>query len=157
MRALPPFGALTHPALFWALACFATGLVALIYGRGWTMGPQVLFVSSIYGAGALMAVWPASYFSRLLTTRRSLWRLALMVFLLVGFTTFLTACLLALQHRAYYAQWHGDPFSRLWLWQQAFTGAAAVYTYVVLGLRLYVPVAIIALIVTSWWLNRLPD
>lgn len=157
IRALPPFGALILPALFWALACFATGLVALVFARGWSLGPQTFYVSLVYGAGAALAVWPSAYFSRLFSSNRSLWRLALMVFLLIGFTTFLTACILALQHRAYFAQWHGEPLSRLWLWQQAFTGGAAVYTYVVLGLRLYVPVALFALVVTSWWLNRLPD
>ena len=70
------------------------------------------------------------YFSRLFAPRRSLWRLALLIFFLVGFTTFFTAGILALQHRAYYAQWHGEPLSRLWLWQQAFTvlmGIAAAY------------------------------
>jgi len=143
--------------MFWGLACLATALVALVYVRGWSLGQQALFVSMIYGIGAALAAWPAAYFARLFATKRSLWRQFLMLFFLAGFTTFLTACIFAIQHRFYYAQWHGDPFSRLWLWQQAFTGGAAVYTYVVLGLRLYVPAAVIALIVTSWWLNRLPD
>lgn len=157
VRALPPFGALILPAVFWALACFATGIFALVFTRGWVLAPQSLYVGSIYGLGAMLSVWPSVYLTRVFMTKRSPWRIALLMFFLLGFTTFTTACIFALEYRVYFAKWHGEPFSRLWLWQQAFTGGAAVYTYVVLGLRLYIPVAVIALIVTSWWLNRLPD
>lgn len=155
--ALPPPGALVLPSIFWALSCVATSLFALHYARGWELGPQTFLISTIYGLGAVLAVWPTAYFARLFTNKRSMWRLALLCFLLVGFTTFLTAIILALQHRVYFSQWHGEPLSKIWLWQQAFTGGAAVYTYVVLGLRLYLPVGLLALFVTSWWLNRLPD
>ncbi|MEM8542078.1 MAG: hypothetical protein AAGF25_14075 [Pseudomonadota bacterium] len=157
VRALPPFGALILPTAFWALACFVAGIFALVFARGWVLAPQSLYVGSIYGLGAMLSVWPSVYLTRMFIRRRSAWRIVFLMLFLLVFTLFITASIFALEYRLYFTQWHGEPFSKIWIWQQAFTSGAAVYTYIVLGLRLYIPAAVIALIVTSWWLNRLPD
>ncbi len=156
-KVMPPLSRLLLPGLFWMICCFSAGLIVLVYGRGWTISAQSLQVGFIYAAGAALAVWPSTFIARYLFRRASLWRLAAFMVVLFGLTAFFTACLFALQYRTYFSQWHGEPFSQSWLWQQVFTAAGAVYTYIVLGLRLYIPIAIAGLFVTSWWLNRLPD
>jgi hypothetical protein len=45
-------------------------------------------------------------------------------------------------YRNFYAQWHGDPFTRIWLFQLTFTSASALYQFAVLGLRLYLPLGV---------------
>lgn len=156
-KVIPPFGQMLLPGLFWAICCFTAGVVVLVFARGWVVSAQSMQVGLIYAAGAALAVWPSVVIARYFVHRSSVWRWAILLFLLLGLTTFITACLFALQYRIYFSQWHGEVFSQSWLWQQMFTAAGAVYTYIVLGLRLYIPIALAGLFVTSWWLNRLPD
>lgn len=142
--------------LFWSLTCGLVCLYMLTQFRGWDFTSQTFFVAAIFGGGAALGFWPAIFAARGLLRRPSASRVLLIALSLTLWTLFMTSCLFALQYRAYFAQWHGEAFSRLWLWQQFFTAGGAVYTYVVLGLRLYVPVALFALFATSWWVNRLP-
>ena len=51
-----------------------------------------------------------------------------------------TAFLFAMDYRIFYARWHA-PFGTLtWVYQFVFTSAGAVYQFVVMGIRLYLPV-----------------
>ena len=65
--------------------------------------------------------------------------------------------MLALQYRAYYAQWHDPAFSRIWFWQQFYTALGSTYQYAVIGIRLYWPAGPPLLVVTSWWLSGRPS
>ena len=64
----------------------------------------------------------------------------------------MTSAIFAVIFRQYYAQWHGDPFTRIWLVQLVFTTASALYQFAVLGIRLYLPVGVIFLFAASWLL-----
>ncbi|MNY76595.1 hypothetical protein D3C86_2162310 [compost metagenome] len=60
--------------------------------------------------------------------------------------------LFALDYRAFYARWHADAGTRAWLYQFAFTSLVAFYQFLVLGIRLYLPVGGAALLAASLWL-----
>lgn len=65
-----------------------------------------------------------------------------------------TAVLFAVIYRNFYAQWHGDPFTKLWVIQLVFTTASALYQFAVMGLRLYIPLGMAFLLAASLWLAR---
>lgn len=67
-------------------------------------------------------------------------------------TIAITAFLFAMDYRFFYTRWHGPFGSRLWAYQFAFTSAAAVYQFLVMGIRLYLPVGFAALAAASLWL-----
>ena len=71
---------------------------------------------------------------------------------LTVFTIGVTSLMFAIIYRNFYAQWHGDPFTRLWVIQLVFTTAAALYQFAVQGLRLYLPLGVIFLFGASWLL-----
>jgi len=74
---------------------------------------------------------------------------------LTVFTIAVTSMIFALILRNFYAQWHGDPLSKLWLVQFAFTTASALYQFAVMGIRLYLPLGVMFLFGASWLLaNR---
>jgi hypothetical protein len=62
----------------------------------------------------------------------------------------MTATIFALHFRAYFAEWHDDELSVRLAFETGFTLAAAVYQFLVLGLRLYLPIGVIALLGASW-------
>lgn len=68
---------------------------------------------------------------------------------LSGLTIGLTALVFALIYRSAYAQWHGPPLSAAWTEALVFTIAGAVYQFLVLGLRHYVPLGFAALVAAS--------
>lgn len=74
--------------------------------------------------------------------------------LLVIFTIGITSLLYALQYRAFFAQWHQPLFTRIWFFQQLFTTLGALFQFAVIGTRLYLPLAPIALVATSYILCR---
>lgn len=69
-----------------------------------------------------------------------------LLLLTIGFT----ALIFALHFRIYFAQWHDDQLSIRLVFETAFTLMSAVYQFLVLGLRLYLPVGFIALLGASW-------
>lgn len=66
----------------------------------------------------------------------------------------LTSVLFAVIYRSFYAQWHGDPFTKLWLFQLVFTLAGALYQFAVQGVRLYLPLGMLFLFAGSYWLAQ---
>lgn len=68
------------------------------------------------------------------------------------FTIGITSAMFAIIYRNFYAQWHGDPFTRIWLVQLLFTSASALYQFAVMGIRLYLPLGVIFLFGASWLL-----
>ena len=61
-------------------------------------------------------------------------------------TVAVTAGLFTLDYRSFYARWHADIFSRDWFVQQAFTSASAIYQFLVIGSRLYLPLGPLLLV-----------
>lgn len=68
----------------------------------------------------------------------------------------LTVCSLAaigfihfLQFRRYPSEFHAEMFSRLWMWQTLATGISSVGLFLVIGLRLLLPIGLISVFVSS--------
>jgi len=104
-------------------------------------------------AGAALA-WPISLVAfRFITFRRAREAAFAAAFLcLTIFTIGITTAIFAFMFRSYYAQWHGEPFTKLWLAQLVFTTASAFYQFAVLGIRLYLPLGVMFLFGASWLL-----
>lgn len=79
--------------------------------------------------------------------------LTVAIIALVAATIFVTAGLFALEYRSFYAQWHAEPLSRIWLLQFVFTSASAYYQFAVMALRLYLPLGPILLAAATWLLR----
>jgi hypothetical protein len=73
---------------------------------------------------------------------------------LAAATVFATAGLFALEYRSFYAQWHAEPFSCIWLLQFLFTSASAFYQFAVMATRLYLPLGPLCLIAATWIMLR---
>ena len=116
---------------------------------------HLLALSLLFFAGGLVA-WPFALLAiRFCSYRRrtETWFAASVLFLSCS-TVIITAGLFALQYRIYYAQWHGEFFSKLWIIQFVFTTAAAFYQFAVMGLRLYLPLGAVVLFITALIIAR---
>lgn len=104
-------------------------------------------------AGAAIA-WPPSLAAfRFIAFRRGRDAAFATAFIcLTVFTIGVTSLIFAVIYRNFYAQWHGDPFTKLWLYQLFFTTASALYQFAVQGLRLYLPLGVVFLIGASYLL-----
>jgi hypothetical protein len=60
-----------------------------------------------------------------------------------------TAFVFFLQYRIYFSQWHAHALSETWFWQIGFTGATAVYLFIVSGVHYIFPYGIVVLIGVS--------
>lgn len=107
----------------------------------------------LFGLGALLA-WPPSLFLARFASvgRRPETRFAAyLLFLSLG-TIAVTAALFALDYRQFYAQWHAPAGSRVWFYQFTFTSLIAIYQFLVMGIRLYLPFGGLVLLAVSLWL-----
>ncbi|MEI2299825.1 hypothetical protein [Ensifer sp. MJa1] len=107
----------------------------------------------LFGLGALIA-WPPSLFLARFAAigRRPETRFAAyLLFLSLG-TIATTAALFALDYRQFYAQWHAPAGSRTWFFQFTFTSLIAIFQFLVLGIRLYLPLGGLVLVAASLWL-----
>lgn len=73
---------------------------------------------------------------------------------LSGMTAMVTAVLFAPVFWLFFAAYHGDFLSAFWFKQMAFTFAAAVYQFIVMGLRLYLPLAPLAILAVAFVIAR---
>lgn len=146
---LPSPAALFIGAPLWGLVMMFSA-VTVLYVRGSLLWRADGLLLAIYFVGAMIGFAMALPVSRFCGLGRRLeTRFAATFFSLTLFTTGMTALIFAMQYRAFYAQWH-DPFlTRYWILQFIFTSGAAVVHYVALGLRLYLPIGIVALFATS--------
>ncbi len=109
----------------------------------------------LYAFGGLIA-WPLSLFAgRCIVQDRTIeTRFAAYLLCLVAGTIGVTALLFALDYRLFYSQWHAATGSRVWFFQALFTSLSAYYQFLVLGVRLYLPIGAIALLLASLGLAR---
>ncbi len=155
-------GALPAPAdwiagsLFWAAAMGGSAMIGLALGN-WATVPSIREVALLFALGGVISFWPALFLSRLIATGRGGETAFASAFVVFSATTIgLTAAVYALLYRSYYAQWHEEAFSLVWIIQFIFTVLAALYQFAVLGLRLYFPLGLIALFAVSLWIARSP-
>ncbi|ABR60336.1 hypothetical protein GOC91_24680 [Sinorhizobium medicae] len=112
-------------------------------------------ILTLYATGGLMAWPPALFAARCLSQNRTAeTRFAAFFLCLAAATIGTTAFLFALDYRSFYAQWHAMTGTRTWLFQFAFTSLAAFYQFLVLGVRLYLPLGAVALMAASLLLAR---
>jgi hypothetical protein len=149
---LPSFAILFGGAGLWGLAMAACAFLSLVIeGRWQSFHLRQLLL--IYFAGGL-AAWPVVLpLARLLTRHRCMETRFAACFALLSLGTIgMTILLFALNYRQFYAQWHQPFGTRIWLLQFIFTAAGATYQFLVMGLRLYLPVGLPVLAGVSLWL-----
>ncbi|RST86328.1 hypothetical protein EJC49_11185 [Aquibium carbonis] len=135
-------------SLAWALAIGASAALSLLW-REWQNRDAQAFVVALFGAGAFLAYAPATIIAKYLGGKRAETRFAATMVLLAGATIALTAVFFGYWYRLYYARWHEPAFSIGWTFQYVFTMAAAFYHFLVLGLRMYLPLGLAALLAFS--------
>lgn len=135
--ALPSTGTAIVGALLWGLAMAASAFLNLYY---WETPDSARFVVLLYALGGALA-FPVGLTFAALVSRGRHWETALAAAFvcLLGATLAFTGGLFALQYRSYYAEWHAPAFTRTWASEFVFTILAALYQFVVLGIRLYFP------------------
>jgi hypothetical protein len=95
---------------------------------------------AVYFAGGAVA-WPAALFiTRFVALgARPALRFAVALATLALATIGLTALVFAAVYRQFYADWHGEPFTTIWVLQFVVTIISALYQFAVLGLWLFLP------------------
>ncbi|APG84536.1 hypothetical protein [Sinorhizobium americanum] len=153
-RAIPSWRETFLGAPAWGLAMAFSAWYAL-----WLREHDATFhlqsILLLYALGGLVA-WPLSLFGgRCMAEGRSIeTRFAAYLLCLIAGTIGLTGLLFALDYRLFYSQWHATTGSRIWFYQALFTSASAFYQFLVLGIRLYLPLGALALVLASLGLAR---
>ncbi len=150
LQAFPTPRLAAFGSLLWS-ALMALSAAAALWASARTSGPGVLAIAVLFAAGGLTAFAPAITIANLFASHSRQKRFAAIFVSLTIFTIGLTASLYALHFRFYFSQWHADPLTIRWAFEFAFTIAAALYQFAVLGMRLFFPVGLIALFAVSYW------
>jgi hypothetical protein len=152
--ARPPRGDLFAGAVAWGgqmLACAILGL----YLRNRLETAHLVDLALLYFGGGLLS-WPFMLpLGRFIAHRRPMEaRFAAFFVTLAAGTVLMTAFLFAMDYRIFYSRWHAPFGSEIWIFQFLFTGASAVYQFMVLGLRLFLPAGLVCLLATSFLLAK---
>lgn len=154
VRAFPSARELLFGTPAWGLVMIVSAWTALwLRESGLTFHLVELLV--MYGLGGMLA-WPLAVFLARFATlgRPAETRFAAYLLCLSLGTIAFTALMFALDYRVFYARWHAHTGTRTWFYQFAFTSLVAFYQFLVLGVRLYLPVGGAALLAASLWLAR---
>ena len=140
--------------LVWACGMSLSAYVSLwVFIRLETVHLQSILI--LYAAGAFLSFPFSLFFASFMGAgRRAETRFAASFLSLSFCTLAMTAFLFSQQFRLFYAQWHDDFGTGLWLNEFVFTSLSAVYQFLVSGLRLYLPLGLIELILASLWLAK---
>ncbi len=137
--ALPPLPAAAMFSLLWG-ALLAASAILWLFFHGWRAVELIFPVAAVFFIGGLLSWLPARLLSRLVAPEaNSGRRIAADLLFHATAAAGLTAVIFALAFRFYYAQWHGDLFSVFWIYNFVFTILAAIYQFLVLGLRMMAP------------------
>ena len=141
-------------APLWGLVLALSAAAGLYWRMRWQTS-HLVPLAAIYFAGGLLA-WPAALYAlRLLVPRGgSLVRYLAALVLFAGATVAITSVLFALVYRNFYAQWHGEPFTLLWVVQFVVTMVVALYQFAVLGVPLLLPVGLPGLFLAAYAAER---
>ena len=152
--ALPPVWSTLAGAIAWGAAMGASALLVLALDQ-WETPQKMRMVVAVFAAGGALGFPFGLILARFLSHRRRPDTAFAAAFLsLAAATVCATSGIFALDYRAYYAEWHEDPLTRIWFFQFAYTAAAAFYQFAALGLRLYFPIGFVALTIVSIWFAR---
>jgi hypothetical protein len=152
--ALPTWPVAALGALFWAAAMSASAAINLL-GDGWETPAKIAEVAIVFAAGAAVA-FPLAYAASAILAGNRGWetRLAAAFLCFTVMTVGVTGVFYALDYRQYYANWHAEAFSWVWMHQFAFTVAGALVQFAVTGVRFYFPIGFAALTAVSIWFAR---
>jgi hypothetical protein len=153
-QASPSWRVGTAGAVLWAAAMAASAATNLTLA-GWGTGRHVATVALVFALGAA-AAFPFGFAAANLLAgkRHPEARFAAALLCFTAATLGITAGFYALDYRQYYANWHAEPLSAVWLIQLAFTTAGALVQFAVTGVRLYFPIGFLALLLVSLWFAR---
>ena len=154
-RARYPWRIALFGALAWSIAVGASTWLSLDWKLGYGSASQKPTIVLVYALGAFVAFPAALYVARFVSRQPGLWRTVAIASALGLATLGVTAAIIALEYRMYYAEWHAELFSVHWFWQQLFTTIGAVAQYAVIGTRFYLPFVPVLLMATALWANRL--
>jgi hypothetical protein len=137
-------------SLGWAAAMMTSAAFNLfLLHRSSDKNTQLLVL--FFGLGGLIALPLSAYILRWMPSNwRTGQRFAGAFIVLLLITLGLTSFIFALHFRIYFAQWHDDAYSRRFMFETVFTILSAVYQFLVLALRLYLPLGLVALLGASW-------
>lgn len=137
-------------AMFWAAAMTASAAISLFWSRSGVIEGAAYRLIGVFAIGALVAFPAARYVLAHVPDRwRTSQRFAA-AFILIGAATLgFTALLVAFDFLSYYSQWHDDQLSRRLFFETVTTILSACYQFLVLGLRLFVPIGFLALAAMS--------
>jgi hypothetical protein len=154
--ALPTRSEILVGAPVWGVLMAVSAFVALASRDGESTF-QITKILLLFFLGGLLA-WPFALFAgrfcalgRSVETRFAAYFLCFTV-LTIAATTFL----FAMDYRLFFQQWHAPFGTRIWMYQFIYTSAAASYQFVVMGVRLYLPFGLAALVAASLWLAGRP-
>jgi hypothetical protein len=155
-RASPSRNEVVWGTLLWGAVLCANAAFALRLRSGWSFAAATP-VALLFLAGGLLAFAPALLAARLFSDGRGREkRFAALLLCLAVVTVGVSGALYALDYRLYYSQWHAAAFSRLWVFEQAFTAVIALYQFASVGLPLMFPSGFAALFAASYVLSRHP-
>ncbi|EKF59707.1 hypothetical protein QWE_10802 [Agrobacterium albertimagni AOL15] len=141
-------------SLAWGLA-MATSFQLSVHLFGRATSSHDLALTAIYAAGGIIG-WLAALplIHRIRKRGGPETALAAWLLLLGIVTVGAIAGIYALQYRTFYAHWHAPFLSRIWVYQQIFTTASALYQFAVLGMRHLMPAGLAMLLVLSMVMAR---
>jgi len=147
--AWPSLSELFIGAPLWGIQMLISAMAGL-YLRNGMETSHVLDLSILYFGGGLLS-WPFNLLAgRYLALGHQVEsRFAAFFLVLTVGTVLMTAFLFAMDYRIFYSRWHSPFGSVIWTFQFVFTGASAVYQFLVLGLGLFLPLGLVCLFVTS--------
>lgn len=138
-------------SLAWAAVVTGSAAISLFLGRDWVAQGRSIELLAIIFTGGLLGYMMSRLLLTWLPERWQPTRRFASAFILIGAATIgITAFIFALQFRAYFAQWHDDEWSRRYMFETVFTILSAMYQFLVLGLRLYMPLGLIGLLAVSY-------
>jgi hypothetical protein len=155
-RSLPSLSVTLVGMTGWMLVT-SSNAVLVAWLRGWQTPEKFASVGALFAAGAALAFPLALFLARFVSTRRPPEVAFAAMFLALSFSTVATtAFVFGLVYRSYYATWHEDFGTIVWIFQFTFTIAAAVIQFAVLGVRMLFPLTFVALFAISFWFARRP-
>jgi hypothetical protein len=136
-------------SIMWALAMMTSAAINLTFQSRVLEAKSGLLVA-FFGLGAGLAFPLGIFMLRLVPNHWLRGQKFSAAFICLSLLTIgVTAMIFGLHFRIYFAQWHDDHFSVRLMFETVFTILSAVYQFLVLGLRLYLPLGLIALLGAS--------
>lgn len=125
-----------------------------------TFGQRIALATLVFLIGGL-AGGAAAWLVAALFARGRQWsaRFCIAMIANIFLVPLATAFVFFLQYRGYYSHWHAPAFSNVWFWQMGFTGATAIYLFIVSAVKYIFPLGFFLLVgvsaIFTRWSSRL--